>query len=195
MLPPHQETLWGVACPLPAWPRVLGAAVRENTQSSYYRARYYDSTSGRFTSEDPSGFAGRANRYEYANNRVADLDDPFGLCPQDPKCHCDCKKCHIVKMLVTGYDNGFKSTGKNPGDPGYGITASRTKAGPGTIAAPRNIPFGTGMYVPGYGCGEVQDRGGRKTIAGTHIDVWFPTEKEANNWGVHPKVPVEVCDD
>jgi len=177
----------------PRWNR--SRRPREGRDPSYYRARYYDSTSGRFISEDPSGFAGGANRYEYANNRVADLDDPFGLCPQDPKCHCDCKKCHIVKMLVTGYDNGFKSTGKNPGDPGYGFTASRTKAGPGTIAAPRNIPFGTGMYVPGYGCGEVQDRGGRKTIAGTHIDVWFSTEKEANNWGVHPRVPVEVCDD
>ena len=29
----------------------------------------------------------------------------------------------------------------------------------------------------------------------SHIDVWFSTENEANNWGVHPKVPVEVCDD
>jgi len=98
-------------------------------------------------------------------------------------------------MLVTGYDNSFKSTGKNPGDPGYGITTSGAKAGPGTIAAPRNISFGTGMYVPGYGCGVVKDRGGRKTIAGTHIDVWFSTEKEANNWGLHRNVPVEVCDD
>jgi 3D domain len=62
-------------------------------------------------------------------------------------------------------------------------------------AAPRNIPFGTGVFVPGYGCGTVSDRGGRKTIAGTYIDVWFSSEQQANNWGVKRHVPVEVCDD
>ena len=165
------------------------------TSLYFYRARYYDPNLGRFLSEDPIGFAAEQNFYSYANNRVADLDDPFGLCPQDPKCHCGCTKCHIVNMLVTGYDNSYQSTGKNPGDPGYGITTSGKKAAPGTIAAPRNIPFGTGMFVPGYGCGTVTDRGGRKTIAGTHIDVWFSTTQAANNWGVHRHVPVEVCDD
>jgi 3D (Asp-Asp-Asp) domain-containing protein len=158
----------------------------------YYRARYYDPSPGRFVSEDPIGFAGGANLYEYANNRVANLDDPFGFCPQDPKCHCGCKKCHNVNMRVTGYDNSFKSTGKNPGDPGYGVTTSGTKAGPGTFAAPRNIPFGTGMFVPGYGCGTVQDRGG--AIKHMHIDAWFSTEKQALNWG-NQHLPVEVCDD
>jgi len=148
-----------------AWraPSLSEEAVPEYPQASYYRARYYDPTSGRFLSEDPIGFAGELNFYSYANNRVVDFDDPFGLCPQDPKCHCGCTKCHIVKMLVTGYDNSFQSTGKNPGDPGYGITTSGKKAGPGTIAAPRNISFGTGMFVPGYGCGTVTDHGGKKT--------------------------------
>jgi len=169
--------------------------VRPSDPVSYYRARYYDQSAGRFISEDPIGFAGEQNFYSYSNNRVPDLDDPFGLCPQDKPCHCGCKKCHTVNMLVTGYDNSFRSTGKNPGDRGYGITTSGAKAEPGTIAAPRHIPFGTGMYVPDYGCGTVQDRGGRKTIAGTHIDVWFSTTKQADNWGVHRHVPVEVCDD
>ena len=159
----------------------------------FYRARYYDPNPGRFASEDSFGFGGGENFYVYGYNSVVNLDDPFGLCPSN--CHCGCSKCHNVNMLVTGYDNSFKSTGKNPGDPGYGITASGTKAGPGTIAAPRNIPFGTGMFVPGYGCGTVSDRGGRKTIAGTHIDVWFSSEQQANNWGVKHQVPVEVCDD
>jgi RHS repeat-associated protein len=173
----------------------MDGTTANSAESSYYRARYYDPTPGRFGSEDPIGFAGELNFYSYSNNRVVDFDDPFGLCPQDPKCHCGCAKCHIVKMLVTGYDNSFQSTGKNPGDPGYGITTSGKKAGPGTIAAPRNIPFGTGMFVPGYGCGAVTDRGGRKTIAGTHIDVWFSTTQAANNWGAQRHVPVEVCDD
>jgi 3D (Asp-Asp-Asp) domain-containing protein len=93
-------------------------------------------------------------------------------------------------MLATAYDNGFASTGKRPGDPGYGITASQTVAGPGTIAAPREYPFGTQMYVPGYGLGTVEDRGG--AITGQHIDLWFPTEAQANNWGSQ-RVNVEVC--
>jgi len=96
-------------------------------------------------------------------------------------------------MLVTGYDDSYESTGKNPGDPGYGITTSGKRAGPGTIAAPRDIPFGTGMFVPTYGCGTVQDRGG--AIAHMHIDLWFSTEKEALNWGKKADVPVAVCDD
>jgi 3D (Asp-Asp-Asp) domain-containing protein len=95
-------------------------------------------------------------------------------------------------MLVTGYDNSYQSTQKNPGDPGYGITASHQKAGPGTIAAPSNYAFGTGMYVPGYGCGTVQDRGG--AIKGSHIDVWFSSTQQAKVWGV-PHLAVEVCDD
>ena len=163
------------------------------TNLYYYRARYYDPTPGRFVSEDPIGFAGEQNFYFYSNNNVPNLDDPFGLCPQDPKCHCGCVKCHIVKMLVTGYDNSFQSTGKNPSDPGYGITKSGKKAAPGSIAAPKRIPMGTGMFVPGYGCGTVQDRGG--AIKGMHIDVWFSTTQEAVNFGLRKHVPVEVCDD
>jgi RHS repeat-associated protein len=161
-------------------------------QQSHYRARYYDPNPGRFLSEDPIGFAGEQNFYSYVNNRVTNFDDPFGLCPQDPKCHCGCAKCHIVKMTVTGYDNSYQSTGKNPGDPGYGITKSGAKAAPGSIAAPKRFPMGTGMFVPGYGCGTVQDRGG--AIKGMHIDVWFGTTKEAMKWG-RPTLSVEVCDD
>jgi RHS repeat-associated protein len=162
------------------------------TNLYFYRARHYDPTTGRFVSEDPVGFAGEQDFYVYALNRVVNLDDPFGMCPEDPKCHCGCVKCHLVNMLVTGYDNSFQSTGKNPGDKGYGITKSGAVAGPGTIAAPRSIPFGTGMFVPGYGCGTVQDRGG--AIKGSHIDVWFSSTKAAMNWGV-PHLQVEVCDD
>lgn len=87
----------------------------------------------------------------------------------------------IVNMLVTGYDNSYRSTGKNPGDPGYGRTSSSTVAGNGTIAAPPQYPYGTPMYVPGYGLGYVWDRGG--AIQGSHIDVWFPTTQQAINWG------------
>ncbi len=96
----------------------------------------------------------------------------------------------VERMEVTGYDNGFRSTGKNPGHPAYGITADGTRAGPGTLAAPRSYPFGTRMYVPGYGFGVVHDRGG--AITQGHLNVWFRTERQALVWG-RRHLDVEVC--
>ncbi len=108
-------------------------------------------------------------------------------------CHGECHACHSESMTVTAYDNGFASTGKTPGDPGYGVTASGWPAGIGTIAAPSRFKFGTKMYIPGYGCGRVRDRGG-SAIQGSHIDVWLPPPL-SNEWGVRENVEVEVCDD
>lgn len=108
-------------------------------------------------------------------------------------------KREVRKMLVTAYDAGPKSTGWKRkygciGPPVYaygplkgkrkrvGITADGTKAKKGTIAADtRKYPFGTKMYVPGYGWGEVHDVG--SAIKGNHIDVFFPSHKDAINWG------------
>jgi RHS repeat-associated protein len=52
----------------------------ENRQNnSYYRARYYDPTAGRFVSEDPITFRGGANFYRYVKNSPVNLADPMGL--------------------------------------------------------------------------------------------------------------------
>ena len=53
----------------------------------------------------------------------------------------------------------------------------------GTIAADtRYYPFGTRMYVPGYGWGVVEDRGG--AIQGEdRIDLYFHSHQEALYWG------------
>jgi RHS repeat-associated protein len=46
----------------------------------YYRARFYDSATARFISEDPIGFAGGdINLYRYVSNNPATWIDPFGL--------------------------------------------------------------------------------------------------------------------
>ncbi len=50
----------------------------------YYRARYYNPTTGRFVSEDPTGLAGGINLYAYAGDNPLDFRDPFGLDKQKP---------------------------------------------------------------------------------------------------------------
>ena len=46
---------------------------------SYYRARYYDPSSGRFLSEDPVQFDGGTDFYNYAGNEPTTFVDPEGL--------------------------------------------------------------------------------------------------------------------
>ena len=45
---------------------------------SYYRARYYDTVTGRFLSEDPIGFEGGFNLYRYVKNQPTRYVDPTG---------------------------------------------------------------------------------------------------------------------
>jgi RHS repeat-associated protein len=53
---------------------------RQNHDSSYYCARYYDPTTGRFPSEDPAGFSSDSlNFYDYVSNNPLVFSDPSGL--------------------------------------------------------------------------------------------------------------------
>jgi RHS repeat-associated protein len=51
----------------------------ENLGPSYYRARYYDPSTGRFNSEDPLTFGGGADFYTYVGNGPVNWVDPVGL--------------------------------------------------------------------------------------------------------------------
>jgi 3D (Asp-Asp-Asp) domain-containing protein len=63
-----------------------------------------------------------------------------------------------------------------------GYTASGTRAQPGTIAADTALfPFGTVIYVPGYGYGRVEDRG--SDIRGLRLDLYFRSHARALEWG------------
>ncbi|BBM97392.1 hypothetical protein MPTK1_1g05360 [Marchantia polymorpha subsp. ruderalis] len=61
----------------------------------------------------------------------------------------------------------------------------------GSIAADTDFyPFGTKMFVPGYGWGEVEDRGG--AIKGkTRIDLYHHSHQQALKWG-RRRLPVLV---
>jgi len=57
----------------------------EMTQRSYYRARYYDPSVGRFLSEDRMrSVSGTLNFYGYVENSAPNVIDPSGYCPSSP---------------------------------------------------------------------------------------------------------------
>ncbi len=103
-----------------------------------------------------------------------------------------------IKVVTTGYDSGAESCGWKRnwyGRPVYaygpmkgkpkkvGQTACGAIASHGTLAADiSHYPFGTIFYIPGYGYGIVEDRGG--AIKGPNrLDLWFPSRKKALAWG------------
>lgn len=92
--------------------------------------------------------------------------------------YCSCGTCcgwhrNIFGQAVSNAGGRRKSVG---------VTASGTRAKPGTIAADTRVfPFGTVLYVPGYGYGRVEDRG--SAMVGNKIDLYFPSHKQAEVWG------------
>ena len=104
------------------------------------------------------------------------------------------------------YD-GRTSSGTKPKEPQPGLFSTDSLTHPwmipfrilpwyflpemGTIAADtRYYPFGTRMYIPGYGWGVVEDRGG--AIKGEErIDLFFDSHNQALRWG-RRKVPVTI---
>lgn len=94
-----------------------------------------------------------------------------------------------LDMIASAYDLSYESCGKNPGDPYYGITASGTKAQPGTVAVdPSVIPLGTKLYIastdgsPDYGFATALDTGG--AIKGNRIDLFMEDGTNAKNFGI-----------
>ncbi len=98
--------------------------------------------------------------------------------------YCACQKCCGWKRSIWScclfpvYSSGpLKGKRKK-----VGITSDGTKAKKGIIAADiSKYPYGTEMYIPGYGWGVVHDKG--SGIKGNHIDVFFKSHKKALEWG------------
>lgn len=104
---------------------------------------------------------------------------------------------------------GLTASGTSPREPRYGLFSIDSLKRPymipirtilfpwlffpqkGTIAADtRYYPFGTEMFVPGYGWGIVEDRGG--AIKGPNrLDLYFDSHGDALQWG-RKKVHVEI---
>jgi uncharacterized protein YabE (DUF348 family) len=80
-----------------------------------------------------------------------------------------------VDMYATSYSPS--RAGVSPDASNFGITASGKRLVKGLVAIDRSlIPFGTMMYVPGYGYAEAADTGGG--VKGRWIDLGY----EDDNW-------------
>ena len=81
-------------------------------------------------------------------------------------------------MYATSY--AAKFTNRTPGTSSYGRTASGKILTKGLVAIDRTMmPFGTRMYVPGYGFAEAADTGGG--VRGRFIDLGFD-DFNYENW-------------
>lgn len=95
--------------------------------------------------------------------------------------YCECGDC--CDWRRTWYGRPVYASGPLKGQrKEVGVTASGRKARRGTIAADTGrYPFGTVMYIPGYGYGRVEDRGG--AIKDDHVDLFFTSHDAALLWG------------
>ena len=103
--------------------------------------------------------------------------------------YCSCRSCTNWRRnwLLRPVIAGGPQAGQRKR---VGITASGTRARPGTLAADTSrYPFGTVMHIPGYGYGRVEDRG--SAIQGDRLDLYFRSHREALQWG-RQTVPVRI---
>ena len=80
----------------------------------------------------------------------------------------------------------------------YTHTGNKTATGTwpriGTVAAnPKQLPYGTKLYIPGYGYARVEDTGANKhDLDEIYIDVFFESRSECLNWGRKRNVKVYI---
>jgi 3D (Asp-Asp-Asp) domain-containing protein len=90
-----------------------------------------------------------------------------------------------ITAIVTAYAPFDNQSGMcNDGDPTS--TATGTYPKHGTLAAdPDRLPYGTQIFIPGYGVGTVEDTGGalRADKQNIRIDVFMPDYESAISFG------------
>jgi RHS repeat-associated protein len=80
------------------------------TGLTYYRARYYDPTVGRFTQRDPIGLSGGINLYAYVNNNPVNATDPSGKLYQPYATNTAAVSYYNQGLTYTGDLSGISST-------------------------------------------------------------------------------------
>jgi 3D (Asp-Asp-Asp) domain-containing protein len=94
----------------------------------------------------------------------------------------------ILYMQITAYTHTGRRTAC-----GNWPQYTRTLKKPGTIAVdPKAIPYGTLLYVTGYGYCVAEDTGSNTVDSSRMGDVFMNTKAECNNWGRRRNVTVYV---
>ena len=174
-----------------------GREFDQETGLYFNRARYYDSNTGRFVTEDPLGFDAGVNFYDYVLNDPVDNVDPFGW-----------KTCTTRIMLVTAYC----SRGPGSNWPHYKPRKKGGKpssVGPGDIAVansdPQPYPYGCSVSVTDIANGTTDytgttndtgagwDAAHHDVLPGAWIDIWMPCRK-ARNYGTRYRTVTICCD-
>lgn len=85
-----------------------------------------------------------------------------------------------VAVKTTGYCPTYPCVNRGVE---HGITKSGRRARRGTCAADWKVyPAGSVLFIPGYGLCRVEDTG--RLVKGHHLDLYFDTRQEAEQWGV-----------
>ncbi|MBR3842481.1 MAG: G5 domain-containing protein [Christensenellaceae bacterium] len=94
----------------------------------------------------------------------------------------------IAKTVILDDCTAYTHTGNK--------TATGTWPRIGTVAAdPKRFPYGTKVYVPGYGYGRIEDTGSMRHREHVLWDLFMDTEKECRNWGRKHNVKAYVLVD
>jgi 3D (Asp-Asp-Asp) domain-containing protein len=105
---------------------------------------------------------------------------PVVLAPEPVVVEAPAPEWHMFE--VTAYTAGPESTGKQPGDVGYGITTSGEPVHEGvTLACPPSLAFGTRLEIEGIGERVCTDRGG--SIKEGRLDLYIAELKDALDFG------------
>ncbi|GBF34359.1 cell wall-binding protein [Desulfocucumis palustris] len=83
----------------------------------------------------------------------------------------DIRFSRAMEIVATAYTYTGRNTASGRA-PGYGLVAVDTSV----------IPFGTKLYIDGYGYAVAADRG--RAIKGNRVDVFLESERDARRWGV-----------
>lgn len=92
-------------------------------------------------------------------------------------------------LTITGYSSSYDETDDTPW-----ITAYNTLARDGVVAS-NILPFGTKLKIPslfGDKIFIVEDK--MHPRYGENLDIWFPTKWEAQQFGIHYNVLVEILE-
>ena len=97
--------------------------------------------------------------------------------------YCNCPSCCGWTWSWHGFGNPVYTSGRLKGRrKEVGVTASGGQARIGTVAADTSVlPIGTLVFIPEFGWGRVEDRGG--AIRGNRVDLWFDDHEKALKWG------------